>query len=156
MKIINTNNLNEARKQIQILQKNNTTEKIALLSQDDEFNRKALEIKGLNIFIINESLEIKDYMKQRNSSLNEVLAKLAKTKNVSIAIPIQEIIKKEAKEKARAIARLIQNIMLCKKARTKMIFLNENKQIDVKNLQSLLLTLGASTKQAEEAIKEGF
>ena len=122
------------------------------MSQDDEFNRKALEIKGLNIFIINESLFIKDYSKQRNSSLNEVLAKIAEEKNVKIAIEIEEIIKKDPKEKAKALARLMQNILLCKKAGAKLIFLKENKQLDKHSLQSLLITLGANTKQALEAI----
>ena len=40
MHTINTTNLNEARKQIQKLKKEKPEEKIAILSQDDEFNRK--------------------------------------------------------------------------------------------------------------------
>ena len=152
MIIINTNNLNEARKQIEKAKKEKPTEEIALLSQEDEFNRKALEIKNLNIFIINENLDIKDYSKQRNSSLNEVLSKIAKENNIKIAIRIEEIIKKDTKEKAKALARLAQNIMLTKKAGTKLVFLKENKELDKHSLQALLLTLGASTKQAQEAI----
>lgn len=152
MIIINTNNLNEARKQVEEAKKEKPQEEIALLSQDDEFNRKALEIKNLDTLIINENFDIKDYSKQRNSSLNEVLAKIAKEKNIKIAIQIEEIIKKETKEKAKALARLTQNIMLCKKAQAKLIFIKENKQLDKHSLQALLLTLGASTKQANEAV----
>ena len=112
MKIINTNNLNEARKQVEKLKKENPEEQVALLSQDDDFNRKALEIKNLDMLIINESLDIKDYSKQRNSSLNEVLAKIASQKDIKIGIQIEEIIKKDPKEKAKSLARLMQNIML--------------------------------------------
>ena len=46
----------------------------------------------------------------------------------------------------------MQNILLCKKAGAKLIFLKENKQLDKHSLQSLLITLGANTKQALEAI----
>jgi len=154
MKIINTNNLNEARKQVEKLKKENPEEQVALLSQDDDFNRKALEIKNLDMLIINESLDIKDYSKQRNSSLNEVLAKIASQKDIKIGIQIEEIIKKDPKEKAKSLARLMQNIMLCKKAQTKLVFLNENKELDNHSLQSLLITLGASTKQASECVSD--
>ncbi|MEK6886018.1 MAG: hypothetical protein AABX17_03570 [Nanoarchaeota archaeon] len=154
MHIINTTNLNEARKQIQKLKKENSEQKIALLSQDDEFNRKALEIKGINMLIINEALEIKDYMKQRNSGLNEVVARICAEKNIEIGIQIEEIIKKNDVEKAKALSRLMQNIMLCKKAGAKLIFIGDIK--DKHALQSILLSLGASTKQAVEALKQSF
>jgi RNase P/RNase MRP subunit p30 len=144
MNIITTTNLNEARKQADKLRKENKP--IILLSQDDEFNRKALEIKGLNLLVINENLFLKDYMKQRNSGLNEVLANICAEKNISIGIQIEEIINKDTKEKARALARLAQNIMLCKKSKVKLVFLGNIK--DKLALQSLLLSLGADSKQA--------
>jgi RNase P/RNase MRP subunit p30 len=147
MHIINTPNLNEARKQIEKIKKDAPDEKIAILSQDDEFNRKALEIKGLNIFMINETF-IQDYGKQRNSKLNEVLAKICYEKGIVVGIQIEEIIKKNDKEKAKSLARLGQNIMLCKKSGAKLEFITENKNLDKKALSALLITLGASTKQA--------
>jgi len=156
MKTINTTNLNEARKEIEKFLKEKKEgklkpeETVGVLGQDDEFNRKALEIKGLNMLIINESLQVKDYSKQRNSSLNEVLAKICAEKNIEVGIQISEIINKDTKEKARSLARLQQNIMLCKKAGTKLVFLGNE---DKRSLQSLLLVLGASTKQALESIK---
>lgn len=153
MQIINTNNLNEARKQIEKLRKTQSNELIAILGQDDEFNRKALEIKGLNFFIINEEFEKRDYSKQRNSSLNEVLAKICNQKGIKIAIEIDKIINKTEKEKAKALARLKQNIMLAKKAEVKLVFITEKPENKAKtsNLKSLLLTLGADTKQASQA-----
>ncbi len=154
MQIINTTNINEARKQILKLKKENPEQKIALLSQDDEFNRKALEIKDLNMLVINEALEIKDYSKQRNSQLNEVLAKICAQKGIEIGIQIDEIIRKDRKEQARALSRLMQNIMLCKKAGAKLAFVGNQK--DRKALESLLLALKASTKQAIEALKQTF
>jgi len=146
--IIQTKNLNEARKQADKLRKENKP--IVILSQDDEFNRKALEIKGLSTLLINESLNQKDYMKQRNSGLNEVLANICAEKGIKIGIQLDEIAKKSDVEKARALARLMQNIMLCKKAKTVMAILG---QPDKRAVQSIFLTLGASSKQASNAVK---
>ena len=154
MQILNTTNLNELRKQVQELKKLGK-EEIAIVSQDDEFNRKALEIKGINIFIINEELNKKDYMKQRDSSLNEVLAKLASKNNISIGIEIEKIIKLSDIEKAKSLARLKQNLEICKRTQTRMIFITKNNKIDPRALQSILITLGASTKQAQ-TIKQAF
>ena len=148
MEIINTPNLNEARKQADKLKKENKP--IALLSQDDEFNRKALEIKGLNMLVINENLHQKDYMKQRSSGLNEILAKICADKGIEIGIQIEEIIKKNDVEKAKSLARLAQNITLCKRTKTKMVFVSD-KSLDKQALNSILLSLGADTKQAQQA-----
>lgn len=151
MKIINTTNINQARKEIVETKKKNPAEKIGLLSQDEEFNRKALEIKGLDTFILNEELDIKDYSKQRNSGLNESFTKLAAKSGIAIGIQIEEIIKKKEIEKARALARLAQNILLCKKSGTRLIFLGNIK--DKQALRSLIISLEGSTKQAQESIK---
>ena len=151
MEFINTSNLNEARKQADKLRKEDKP--IIILSQDDEFNRKALEIKGLNMLVINENLNQKDYMKQRNSGLNEILAKICSDKNIVIGIQINEIINKRDVEKAKSLARLKQNIILCKKTNTKLVFQDIKDKLVV---QSILLSLGASTSQAKESIERLF
>lgn len=148
LEMINTNNLNEARKQADKLRKEGKP--IALLSQDDEFNRKALEIKGLNMIVINENYPQRDYTKQRSSGLNEVLVKICLDKNIVIGIQLSEIIKKDDAEKAKSLARLAQNIMLCKKAGAKLVFIGETKR-DKLALQSIMSILGASTSQAKQS-----
>ncbi len=144
MEIINTTNLNEARKQVEKLKKENKP--VILLSQDDEFNRKALEIRGLKILLINENLNQKDYMKQRSSGLNEILAKICADKKIEVGINIDEIVKKTDANKAKSLARLAQNIKLCKRTKTKLTFIT-NKDYDLQALASILLTLGASNEQ---------
>lgn len=140
--MINTQNLNEARKQADKLRKEG--KEIIILSQDDEFNRKALEIKNLKMLILNENLNQKDYMKQRNSGLNEVLAKICAEKKIELGIQITDIVQKDSIEKAKSLARLKQNIMLCKKAGCKLNVIDIK---DKKAIQSILLTLGASSEQ---------
>ena len=154
MNIITTTNFNEALKEIK--KGGEKGEKTIVLSQDDEFNRKILEKAKIDIFIINEELENKDYSKQRNSGLNEVLAELAAKNKVKIGIDIEKIMKKNGKEQAKCLARLAQNILLCKKAKTDIIIFPENKLKDKRAIVSLLLTLGLDTKRAEKAVQESF
>jgi RNase P/RNase MRP subunit p30 len=151
---ITTPKLNDALKEIDKLKQKE--EKIIVLSQDDEFNRKILESKKINIFLINEELEGKNYSKQRNSGLNEVLAELAEKNKIKIGIDIERILKKDKKEQAKSLAKLAQNILLCKKAKTDLITFSEGKLKDKRAITSLLLTLGLDTKGAKKAIQESF
>jgi len=156
--IINTLSLEEARKQIDKIKKQAPEEKVALLSQDDEFNRKALEIKKLNALIINENLAIRDYSKQRNSGLNEILCNIATKNKIAIGIQLQAIIKKPEIEKAQALARLKQNLTLAKREKTN-LFIEENQEKKILSKQdkaAVLLTLGASSKQAQEIANFNF
>ena len=154
MQLIKTTNINEARKQIDRLSNAKEKQKVMVLSQSDEFNRKILENKKVNALLINEDLTIRDYMKQRNSGLNEVHCKLATKNNIAIAIDINKISKKQDVEKARALARLRQNIVLCKRTKTPLAFYTDSK--NTKDLQNLMLVLKASTSQAKQAVEVSF
>jgi ribonuclease P/MRP protein subunit RPP1 len=148
MKIINTTNINQARKEIQELKKQK--KKVIIQAQDDEFNRKIFENKDIDIVIGLETHKRKDYMKQRDSGLNEILTKLAKENNIKIAIDISKIKNHTPKDKAIILSRIKQNIQLCKRTKTKLILIPKpNKQEAI----SLFLSLGASTSQAKQAIE---
>lgn len=148
MQIINTTNPNEARKQIQQLKKEN--QQVIVQAQDDEFNRKILENKDVDIFLSPESHNRKDRFKQRDSGLNEVLCKIAAKNSIKIAIDIDKIKDLDKKQKAVILARIKQNIDLCKRTGTKIIFLPKQSKQEA---MSFMQTLGASTKQAKEAIE---
>ena len=119
---------------------------IIFSSYDDDLNRKILEKENINILLINLSGR-KDKMKQRNSGFNEVLAKIAKKKNVTIGINLNEIIDSEEKNKAEILARVKQNIKICNKNKLKMKFISPNKKYekDIYDLKSLGLVLGMPT-----------
>jgi RNase P/RNase MRP subunit p30 len=148
--IINTTNLNEVRKQIQKLRKEN--QPIIVKAQDEEFNKKVLEISGINILLSPELHNRKEPLKQRDSSLNEHLCKLAKENNVKIAIDIEGIQKLDKKQKALALARIMQNIAICKRIGTKIILYPENKY-SKQDVLSFFLSLKGSTNMAKNAIK---
>lgn len=151
MQIINTLNINEARKQIQKLKKEKPNEEIIVRAQSQEFNRKILETKEISVLLSPEIHNRKDKLKERDSGLNEVLCKLAAKNNIKIGIDLKEIQKLEKKQKAIIIARIMQNIMLCKKSKAEIKIINCNEK-DKREAFSLLLTLGASTSQAKKAI----
>jgi len=150
MEIISTSSLNEARKQIQKLKKENKL--VIVRAQDTEFNRKILENKDVSVLLSPEIHNRKNKLKERDSGLNEILCRIAAKNNIKIGINIEEIKKAEGKEKAIILARLMQNIMLCKKTKAEIKILN-CKEKDKREVFSLLLTLGASTSQAKKAIE---
>lgn len=144
--MINTNNIEQAKREIKT-----TKEKpIIVKSQTKEFNRKILEYGKFNILLsIESSTEKKDKPKQLSSGLNHVLANIATKNNIAIGIDLEEIRKLEKKEKAIILARIKQNIKICRKAKTKIKLLNYKDKGDA---IFLLISLGASTQQAKEAI----
>lgn len=117
-------------------------------SEDDELNRKILEKEKIDIFLINLS-DKKDRQKQRDSGLNQILAKIAKKQDVTIGINLDELIESSTKEKSQILARIRQNIKLCNKAKLKMKFLSPSQkpenQRNIYDLKSLGLVLGIPT-----------
>ncbi|MBT4135482.1 hypothetical protein HOD75_03645 [archaeon] len=146
--MITTSNLNQVRKEIQELKKNKKP--IIVQAQSPEFNRKILENKDVDIFLNPELHDRKDFQKQRDSGLNEILCKLAKKNNIKIGIDLNKITKLNSKDKAIIISRIIQNIKLCKRTKTPIIIYPKN-NLTKQEVQSFMQTLGASTQQGKEA-----
>ncbi len=125
--------------------KKNKEKQIIFSGSNDELNRKVLEKLPVQVLLINLS-ERKDRMKQRDSGFNHVMAKLAKKKNISVGINLDEIIESEKKKKAEILARIRQNIKLCNKNRVKMKFISvSGKKKNSYNLKSLAIALGMPT-----------
>ncbi len=148
MAIINTTNLNEVRKQIQKIKKENSEEIIIVKAYDEEFNRKILEMKGVNVLLSPELHYGKDRMKQRDSGLNEFLCRLAAKNKIKVAVDIGGIQRLEKKEKAKALARAMQNIKLCKRTGARLILWPENKY-KKQDVMGFFLSLKASSQQAK-------
>jgi len=139
--IISEEDFQKARNKIREAQKEGKT---IIFSGSDEINRKVLEKEKINVLLIKLSGR-KDRIKQRNSGFNQVLAKLAQKKAVIIGIDLKEFINSNKKEKSRILARLEQNIEICKKNKLNMIFINNEYSGDIYNLKSLGLVLGMPT-----------
>ncbi|MEK6827236.1 MAG: RNase P subunit p30 family protein [Nanoarchaeota archaeon] len=138
--LIQETNFEKAKKLI----KENSNKKIIFSSNDDELNRKILEKEKIDVLLLKQEKR-KDFQKQRNSGLNQVLAKLAKKKDITIGIDFDEIINSEEKEKAKILARISQNIKICNKNKLEMKFISKNQKRNPFDLKSLGLILGMPT-----------
>lgn len=143
--MISTSNLDQARNLI----KKSKEKPIIVEAQNNEFNRKILEYGHFQILLSPEKGQKRDTQKFLDSGLNSILSKIATKNNIAIGINIEEISKLDKKAKAQRLARIKQNIKLCRKAHTEIKALNFKDKIDAMNL---LLSLGASTQQAKNAL----
>src|SRR3989344_6904262 len=137
--IIKSENFEKARAEI----KKNKDKTIVFTSNDDELNRKILEKEKIDVFLISLSGR-KDWQKQRNSGLDNVMAKEASKKDIVIGIDIDELIKANEKEKEAILARIRQNVELCTKHKLKMTFIGTRTK-DPYELKALGLVLGMPT-----------
>lgn len=146
--MIDTLNLQEARKQIESLYKEGN--KVVVQGKSIEFNRVILENKKVNMLILSHK-DKKDRLKQQDSGLNHVLCNLAKANNIILTFDFSELLNKDKKEKALILARWEQNIQLIKKSKNKIKLVNTEDR-DKRDLFSFLLTLGLDTNSAKEAV----
>ena len=143
--MINTTNIEQAKKQI----KAEKQKPVIVQAQDYDFNRAILEYGKFDILLSPEAKTGKDTIKKVNSGLDYIIAETAAKKGISIGIDMQELRALDKQAKARRLTKLIQNIKLCRKAKTRLSLLNYR---DKKDTMAFLLSLGASTSQAKEAI----
>ncbi len=145
----------EARRIIESLKSKNKI--IALIGKDNIFNRRVLETLKINYLVSSEKYEKRDTIKQRDSGINHVTAKIAKEKNIVLLIDFLDLQRTKDKQLALRLERIIQNIKICKKTNTeiKIATLSKNKKdkIDLNILQDFMIGLGASTKQAKNSIQ---
>lgn len=148
--IISKLNINEAQKLVQKAKKENKWP-ILIQAQNTEFNRKILEYGKFDVLLSPEkhTERHKDVARQLDSGLNEIMARIAEKNKIAIGINLEDIKKLGKKEKAQRLARIAQNLKICNKTKTKLAI---NAKDSKRDAASLLINLGASTQQAQEAI----
>ncbi len=130
----------------------NSDKEIIYTSNNDELNRKVIEKLPIQVLLVNLAGR-KDYQKQRNSGFNQVMAKVMKKKKIILGINFDEIIEsKSLREKSEIIARIQQNIFLCKKNNVEMTFVIQDKKNErnVYDLKAIGLVLGMSTSMTKQ------
>ncbi|HIG94913.1 MAG: ribonuclease P/MRP protein subunit RPP1 [archaeon GW2011_AR13] len=143
--LINEKNFESARKKI----RENLSREIIFCSDDDDLNRKIIEKEKISILLINLTKR-KDFMKQRNSGFNHILAKIAKQNGVIIGINFDEIVESSGKNKSEILARVKQNILLCNKNKLKMKFITLKGNLrNIYDLKALGLILGMPTSMTK-------
>jgi RNase P/RNase MRP subunit p30 len=146
MEIIQAKSIEESKKLIEKARKEG--KEVIVKGRDIEFNRKILEMKRVSALVLNLSGG-RDGLKQRDSGLNQVLCRIAKDNNITLAIDFNELLVEDKKQKAKILGRMIQNIKLIKKFKNKLEIVN--KPSDKLSLSAFLRILGADTKMASDA-----
>lgn len=98
-----------------------------ILGGADSVNRKAVENKSVDILMHPEKGRVKDFMKSRNSGLNQVLCKLAFKNNVAIGFDFNYLLNAKDSLRSYILGRMKLNVKLCNKYKVKMCVCNSNK-----------------------------
>ena len=106
----------EARKIIASLKDKKFAGKVGLVGGDDAFNRRAIETLKIDYLVSPERGDKKDSLKQRDSGINHVVAKMMKERDVAIVVDLSEVSLLSGKAKALRIEKIIQNVKICRKA----------------------------------------
>jgi len=145
----------DARKIIESLKNKNKV--IALMGGDDAFNRRAIETLKINYLVSPERGDKRDSLKQRDSGVNHVIAKLAKEKGISVVIDFSEVANLKGKTKALRLEKLIQNMKICRKAgcniKIASLATSKNGLIDEKARVAFGVSLGMSSVQARDSTR---
>lgn len=149
--LITETNFNRIKQKVKKAKEENKNLRIIFSSEEDELNRKVIEkIPEIDILLI-PLAKRKDFMKQRNSGFNHVMAKAAKKNNVLIGIDFDEILdSRNNLEKSKILSRVMQNIFLCNKNKLKIIFISKKYKRNSRDLKSLGLVLGMPTWMAKD------
>ncbi|MEI6058436.1 MAG: hypothetical protein WCP89_01570 [archaeon] len=149
-----------ARSILESLKQKNIKKKIATFGRDNVFNRRALETLKIN-FLISPEREFggereskrKDTLKQRDSGLNHVIAKIAKDKDISMVIDIDDLSSiQDRKQKAKRLSRIIQNIKISRRAGCKILVWSLSGEMGKKELEAFGFSIGMSSQQVKESL----
>jgi len=127
---------------------------LAVVGGDGNFNRRVLETIKIDYLVSPELTKEKDTLKQRSSGLNHVLGKIAAQKNIQILVDMGSIKKQDKKEQVKRIARIIQNVKICRRAKCKIKIVNlaENEKdvLSEKQRKSFGFSVGMSSQEVSK------
>jgi len=146
----------EARKIIASLKDKKEKKIIGFVGGDDAFNRRAVESLKIDYLISPEKGNKKDSLKQRDSGINHVVAKMAREKGIVVVVDLSEVSSLKDKEKALRIGRIVQNVKICRKAgcRIKIASLASGKcgLVGEKERKAVGVSFGMSSVQVRDSV----
>jgi len=130
---------------------------IGIYGGDDVFNRRVIESLKVDYLVSPEALTRFDNLKQRDGGLNHVVAKMAKEKGIKIVVDIRDISGLKGKEKGKRIAKIMQNIRICRKVGCKIRIASLGRRkgevVDENGRKSFGVSLGMSSGEIRDCIK---
>ena len=131
-------------------------DKVLIAIKSSENNREIIEGSKANIIFSLEENNKRDFMHQRASGLNHILCRLAEQNNVIIGFSLSSIL--DSKNKHIILGRIMQNIKLCRKYKTKTVIASfASNPYEIKSphdIISLFLALGMHPKEAKDSLNK--
>ena len=87
----------------------------------DEINKNLFENKKVDILLSLERNRERDFMKSRDSGLNQTLCKLASKNKIAIGFNFSDVFNTNGIERSNLLGKMMQNARLCKKYKVKVI-----------------------------------
>ena len=129
---------------------------VALVGGDDAFNRRAIETLKIDYLVSPEKKTGQNTLKQRDSGINHVVAKLAKEKGVIFVVDFSDIAELKAADKISRIESIIQNVKICRRAgcKIKIASLASNKKdiTEKKGREAFGVSVGMSSSQSSSSV----
>ncbi len=88
---------------------------------DESVNRKAAECWEVDVLAHPERNTNKDFMHQRNSGIDHIMARFMKERCIAIEINFAEVLNSSGNARARILGRMRQNVMLARKYKTPVV-----------------------------------
>jgi len=88
---------------------------------DESVNRKASECWEVDVLAHPERNTNKDFMHQRNSGIDHIMARFMKERCIAIEINFSEVLNSSGNSRARILGRMRQNVMLARKYKTPVV-----------------------------------
>ena len=122
---------------------------VGVLGRSGGFNRRVVESLKIDYLVSPELGERKDFLKQRDSGLNHVVAKEMAKRGVVMVVDFDSVAEMKGKDKALRLARIMQNVKICRRAKCGIRIWGG---VDEKALKSFGFGVGMSSVQVRDAV----
>lgn len=106
-------------KKIEFAYKHKENYKLGEIIISNKGERKNFEDKKIKLFFDLENKDERDFIHQRNSGINHILAKIAHDKEKIIGFNFSTILNSKPEKRAQLLGRMRQNVKLCRKYKVK-------------------------------------
>ena len=120
---------------------------VAVLGRGGGFNRRVVESLKIDYLVSPELGDRVDSLKQRDSGLNHVVAKEMAKRGIVMVIDFDSLAELSGKAKALRLARIIQNVKICRRAKCGVKIWGS---VDEKAFKSFGMSIGMSSVEVSK------
>ena len=127
---------------------------IVVIGSDDKINLEAVSTKSVDILLDPDIDRDKDSMHHKNSGFNIHMAQLANKNEIALGFSFERMFNKSTR--AKSLARMSQNVILCRKYEVNTVLANfsyfEKKRRDIFPLKAFGSLIGLRTDEIKDSL----